>query len=109
MFLCFVAFFALHQVDKLYSIAIFVFYWQSKITQCLSVDIYHLYYRLKLLKQVLQFLRLLNMAFSFFHIFDYNFFHELRFVESVRLPLVLSKTDQDFASYARKCPDGWLC
>jgi len=66
-------------------------------------------YRLKLLKQFLQFLRLINMAFSFFHIFDCNFFYELRFVESVRLRLVLSKTDQDFASYARKCHDGWVC
>ena len=65
-------------------------------------------YRLKLLKQVLQFLRLLNMAFSFLRIFCYNLLHAMRLVKSVRLPPFLSKTDPDFASYARKCPDGWL-
>ena len=65
-------------------------------------------YRLKLLKQFLQFLTLLNMAFSFLRIFYCNFLHDMRLVENVRLPSFSSKTDADFASYARKCHDGWL-
>jgi hypothetical protein len=71
-------------------------------------DIYIYIYRLKLLKQVLHFLTLLNVAFSVLRIFHYNVLHEMRLVESVRLPPFLSKTDPDFASYARKRPDGWL-
>ena len=72
------------------------------------ICIYVYMYRLKLLKQVLHFLTLLNLAFSVLRIFHYNVLHAMRLVESVRLPPFLSKTDPDFASYARKRPDGWL-
>ena len=38
------------------------------------------------------------MAFSFLRIFYYNLLHDMRLVESVRLPSFLSKTDPDFVS-----------
>ena len=80
-------------------------YW---VTLLLCTLCMHTLYRLKLLKQFLQFLTLLNMAFSFLRIFYCNFLHDMRLVERVRLPSFSSKTDPDFASYARKCHDGWL-